>query len=122
MERVVGEFSYYDSVEERVTLDREWTEQELKDDVYDETLHFLNGHNGKKGWLEKNKHRAFKDSRMTQVQYIVEDVCEKYDLIEEYNKALDKHRNDKPLKFGIVYFDEFIQKEVEKILKDNIIS
>jgi len=115
--KIVEVNSLYGHVD-RTTLDGEWTEEELKDDVWSEAKKILRD----EGWLEKHKHRTLKDSDLTHEEFIVEDICSRYDLIEVYNRAYDKHRNDKPMKFGIHYFDELARAEVLKVLKNNLVT
>lgn len=114
--------SYYQGDNERLTLDREWTEQELRDDVWDEANKILNGHDGKKGWLDRNKDRAFHDKDLVKVEYLVENILTEIDVIELYNKEVDKHRNDTDKLFGIAYFDKAIQSKIERTLKQNLVS
>lgn len=119
----VLEVAYYQGDIERTTIDEEWTESELKDDIYDETRKILHGEpGGKSGWLASNIGRAVHNSDLLTAEFIVENICERYDLIEVYNRAYDLHRNDKPMKFGIHYFDEVVKKEVLKILKNNLVT
>ena len=108
--------------EERLTLDREWTEQELKEDLLDEAEKLLNGKDKIKGWIEKHKYRVLKDETLIHSEFLVNKIMEENDLIEIYNKAYDKHRNDKPRKFGIVYYDEELNKIMTKILNDNLLT
>ena len=107
---------------ERTTLDGEWTESELKETMLDEIAKILHGTKDKKGWLELNKHRAVKDQNLLHEEFIVTDICDSYDLIEVYNRAVDKHRNDQPRLFGIHYFDELVKLETEKVLKNNLLT
>lgn len=107
---------------DRTTLDGEWTYEELKETMLDEISKFLHGEKDKPGWLEKHKHRAVKSQDMLHEEFIVTDICDRYDLIEVYNRAVDKHRNDKPRLFGIHYFDELVKAETEKILKENLLT
>lgn len=118
----VEEVSYYQGEVERTTLDGEWTESDLKDDVYDETLKILNGIDEQPGWLEKHKGRAVKDEDLTKPEFIVTHICDNHDLIEVYNKCYDLNRNQKPMKFGIHYFDMAVRAEVNKILKENLLT
>lgn len=114
----------YQGDQERMTLDHEWSESELKDDLYSEALRVLNGdkEKGTKGWLEQHKHRAFKDEQLTHVEFIVEDICSRFDIVEVYNRAYDLHRNDENRMFGIHYFDELTRAEVLKVLKNNLLT
>lgn len=116
------EMAYYQGDKERYTIDGEWTEEELKDDIYSEAKKFLLGDKNIKGWISVNPGRAMVDPDLTKVEYLVEDICNRYDLIEVYNRAYDLHRNDKPMKFGIHYFDELVQNEIMKTLKNNLIT
>lgn len=116
------EIAYYQGDIERTTLDGEWTEQELKDDLWDEANKFLNGAKESKGWLETHKGRAMRDTDLCKVQYLVEDICTRYDMIEVYNKVVDMHRNDENKLFGIAYFDQIARAEIEKTLKQNLVT
>ena len=118
----VQEFAMYQGNTERYTLDKEWTEEELKEDVMDEALKILNGANGKDGWLAKTAGRAKRDKDLDYPEFLANRVIEEYDLIEEYNKQVDKHRNDEVKKFGIHYFDEWCIKIMNKLLKENLLS
>lgn len=119
--KVIEVNSYYGS-SARTTIDGEWEHEELKDDLWSVAHEYLHGKNGSKGWLETHKGRALYDEDLTHEQFIVEKICSTYDLIEVYNRAYDKHRNDKPMKFGIHYFDELALAEVKKILKGNLVT
>lgn len=119
----VEEIAYYQGDSERTTIDGEWTESELKDDIYDEAHMILHGEPGKNtGWLAFNLGRAVYDNDLLKEEFIVENICERYDLIEVYNRAYDLHRNDKPMLFGIHYFDELVQAEIKKLLKNNLVT
>lgn len=121
-EGTVEEIAYYQGDLERTTLDGEWTESELKDDLWDEANKVLNGTKDTVGWLEKHKNRALRDPDLCKVQYLVEDICNRFDMIEVYNKVVDIHRNDEHKLFGIAYFDQIARAEVEKTLKNNLLS
>ena len=56
------------------------------------------------------------------MQYLVEDVRNRFDIIEVYNKVIDMHRNDEHRPFSIVYSDQIARAEVEKTLKQNLIA
>ena len=119
----VEEIAYYQGDTERTTIDGEWTESELKEDVYDEAHKILHGEpGGKVGWLALNLGRAVYDNELLKEEFIVENICERYDLIEVYNRAYDLHRNDKPMLFGIHYFDELARAEIKKLLKNNLVT
>lgn len=118
----VEEIAYYQGDIERTTLDGEWTESELKDDLWDEANKIINGTKDTKGWLEIHKDRAMVDPELYKVEYIVEDICTRYDLIEVYNKVVDMHRNDEHKLFGIAYFDQIARAEIEKTLKQNLLT
>ena len=112
----VEELSYYQGEVERTTIDGEWTEEELKGDIWDEASKLVDD------WIEKNKHRALKDDKLTHVEFIVNDICSRYDIIEVYNRAYDLHRNDKNRMFGIHYYDELVRAEVKKVLDNNLVN
>lgn len=119
--KIVEVQSYYRH-RERTTIDGEWTYDELKEDLWGEAHKYLHGDGNKTGWLAHCLGRALKDPLLLKEEYLVEDICDRYDLIEVYNKAYDMHRNDKPMMFGIHYFDELARAEVAKTLKNNLIT
>ena len=88
----------------------------------DEALKILKGTKDKEGWLTKTADRAKLDRDLDYPEFLANKVIDEYDLIEEYNKQVDKHRNDEVKKFGIHYFDEWCIKIMNKILKDNLIT
>ena len=63
--------------EERLTLDREWTEQELKDDLLDEAEKILNGKDNVKGWIEKHKYRVLRDETLIHSEFLVNKILSK---------------------------------------------
>ena len=119
---VISSLSYYQGDTDRTTIDKEWTESELKDDLWSEAKKVLDGDKNKSGWLSKNKFKAVYDEDLKKIEYLVEHLASELDLIEIYNGALDKHRNDKPMLFGIHYFDEAIRAEILKVLNNNLVS
>lgn len=122
----VEEIGYYQGDIERYTIDGEWTETELKEDLWDETHKILHGYedNNKKvkGWLELNGSRLVKNKDLLHEEFIVNDITDRFDLVEVYNRAYDIHKNDRPRLFGIQYFDELARAEVRKVLKDNLLT
>jgi len=114
----VEEIAYYQGDIERTTIDGEWTESELKDDIYDEVKNLLE----KQGYAKKFEGRALRDYDLIKVPYLVEYLCNNFNVIETYNKNYDKHRNDKPMKFGIHYFDEAVVTQIKKTLNENLIT
>ena len=56
------------------------------------------------------------------MQYLIEDVRNRFDIIEVYNKVIGIHRNDEHRPFSIVYSDQIARAEVEKTLKQNLIA
>lgn len=99
----------------KFTIDGEWDEEELKGDVFDEVYKYYNENNVQK----KYQNKALYDRDMLKPQYMIEEIQTQYDLIEEYNRQYDKRKSEK--KFGIVYFDEWLNKEILKILRDNLV-
>lgn len=116
LRKQIGEFGYLTGNKERYTLDGEWSESELEADLQDEAMLLL------RVWTEKNKFRAVKDKDLLYPEFLANKVMEENDLIEMYNKAYDKHRNDKDRKFGIHYFDDVIKTKMNKLLKENLIT
>ena len=116
--------AYYQGDVEEVTIDHEWTRQDLEEDVLDMVHKVLSGDKktGMPGWLEKNQFRAVKDPDLLKDEYLANYIIEQWDMIEAYNKRYDKHRNDKPMKFGICYFDDEIVDTAQNILKKNLVS
>lgn len=99
----------------RTTLDGEWTEEELREDVYDVCIETMTD-----SALKKYQYRALKDSDLLKTQYMAEKILDQIDdVVELYNKEYDKHRNDN--KFGIVWYDEAIKSMINKLLKENLV-
>ena len=118
----VEEIAYYQGDIERTTIDGEWEESELKEDAYSEAKKILLGENGRTGWIENYRGRLLRDDNLIKPEYLSEEVASNYDLIEIYNKAYDLHRNDKPMKFVIHYFDEAIREKIKEILRENLVT
>lgn len=108
------EFAYYQGSTERLTLDKEWTETDLKDDVKDEVYKII------EEWKKKNKHRAIYNNNMLLDSYVSEEIINGLDLIEIYNTEYDKRREEGL--FGIVYFDDWIKRELLKQLNKNLVK
>ena len=121
-EKAMKSVGYYTGNVERATLDGEWTEGELKDDLWGVTKELLNGKDGHKGWLDKHIGRALIDSELCKIDYLVEKVLDENDLIEVYNKEVDKHRNDEEQRFGVYYYDKKIRSIIERILNNNLVT
>ena len=75
------EFAMYQPVE-RTTLDGEWTEEELKSDIYDVCVEVMTDK-----VLSQYKYRALRDSNLLKLQYMAEHIADQIDdVIELYNK------------------------------------
>lgn len=99
----------------RVTLDGEWTHEELSDNIDDECLKLV------PGYAEKYKNRAVYDKNLFLPLYVAEKIKnESADLVDVYNSEYDKHRNEKL--FGIYLFDKWIEEQVRCIMNDNLIG
>ena len=108
------EFNMYSPVE-RTTLDNEWTEQELIDDIYDTCVEIMTPE-----LLKKYEHRALINPDLLKTQYMANTIANQIeDVIELYNKEYDKHRNERA--FGIRWYDEAIKKMINKKLKENMV-
>lgn len=118
----VEEFAFYQGNRERYTLDGEWSEEELKGSIVDEAMKILQGDSKTPGWIVKTSGRAKKDKDLEFPEFLANKIIEEYDIVEEYNKLVDKHRNDPQVKFGICYFDEWSIKTMNKILKENLLT
>lgn len=116
-------FGCYENTE-KCTIDGEWTEDELRDDIWDEAKKILHGDGKTKGWIEKNQYRFISDKSVLHEEFLVNRVLDniEYDAIELYNSEYSKHNNDTDKLFGIHYFDEAVRKEMEKILKDGLVN
>lgn len=109
------EFAMYQPVE-RTTLDGEWTEEELKSDIYDVCVEVMTDK-----VLSQYKYRALRDSNLLKLQYMAEHIADQIDdVIELYNKEYDKHREQNC--FGIHWYDEAIKGMIMKELKGNVIK
>lgn len=102
--------------QDRTTIDGQWTEEELNGDIYDEVVKYYATNNVKENYAN----RAMTDKDLIKPQYMVEKICEENDLVEVYNTQYDKRRSEN--KFGICYFDEWLNKMICKLLKENLIS
>lgn len=110
----ITEVEYYYGHKERVTLDGEWTEQELQDELRDEVMRIVQEFNN------EYKDRALKDSSMRHDEYVSTKIIEQLDLVEIYNTQYDKRRSEGL--FGIHYFDDWVKKELTKVLKNNLVT
>lgn len=109
------EFAMYQPVE-RTTLDGEWTEEELKSDIYDVCTEVMTDK-----VLSQYKYRALRDGNLLKLQYMAEHITDQIDdVIELYNKEYDKHREQNC--FGIHWYDEAIKSMIIKELKGNVIK
>lgn len=100
----------------RTTLDGEWTEEELKEDVYDVCIEEMTADK-----LKKYQYRALRNRDLLKPQYMAETILNQInDIIELYNTEYDKHRNER--KFGIVWYDEAIKSKINKLLKENLVK
>lgn len=108
------EIAMYQSVK-RTTLDGEWTEEELRDDIYDVCVEIMTEIE-----LKKYTGRALHDQNLLKISYMSESIsAEIDDVIELYNTEYDKHRQEN--KFGIYWYDETIKKLIIKKLKGNLV-
>lgn len=102
--------------EVRTTLDGEWEEDELTEDVYDICIEVMTPK-----LLKKYQYRALKDVNLLKPQYMAEHILGQIDdVIELYNKEYDKHRNEN--KFGIIWYDEAISKMIKSELRGNVVK
>ena len=114
--KTVESIAYYEGNTERTTLDGEWTESELIENIRDEAMILLEKE--KKELIAK----ACYNKDLLLPEFLSDKLINEIDVIEEYNKLVDKHRHDAVKCFGIQYFDKYIISEMRKILKDNLVS
>ena len=99
----------------RLTLDNEWSEEELESNIDDECIKLAPIYEA------KYRNRAVYDKDLYKPPYLAEKIKdESGDLIEIYNKEYDKHRNEKM--FGIHWFDKWIEAQVRRILNGNLVG
>lgn len=99
----------------RTTLDHEWTHDELASNIDDECIKLVEVYKG------KYQNRAVYDKDLLKAPYLAEKIKdESGDLIEVYNKCADAHRNEN--KFGIYWFDKWIEEQVRRILNNNLVG
>lgn len=122
--REFNEQQYYYGSNERVTIDGEWTEDELLGVVSDEAYKALNGDSksNKKGWVEKNKNRAVFDNDLLYDNLLADKLSDEFDVIQLYNIEYDKHKDDTDGVFMIHHFTDNVQKKIIKMLNDNLVS
>lgn len=103
---------------QRTTLDQQWEEDELIDDIYDVCHEVMTDE-----LLAKYKRRALFDYSLLLVPYMAEEITSSIDdVIELYNKEYDKHRNTANAENGISFYDSAIKKMVLSKLKGNLVS
>ena len=108
------EIAMYQHIE-RTTLDGEWTEEELKSDIYDVCIETMT-----EKIIDKYKYRAINNKNLLNHHYMSEHILNQIDdVIEFYNKEYDKHRNEN--KFGIVWYDDAIKRVIMKSLEENLV-
>lgn len=115
----IEELSIYQGEVERTTLDGDWNETDLKEDVQDLAMKIL-GNVKEKGWLHDHRYCAVNDRNLLFDEFVANKFFDENDVIEVYNTACDKHRNDERKLFGIHYFDEVVELKIKKILEDNL--
>ena len=107
------EFAYYQGNRQRVTIDHEWTEEDLEGEVRDEVYKIVTD------WKAKHEGCAVYNKELLLDAFVAETIIDNIDLIEIYNKEYDKRRSEKL--FGIHYFDDWIKRELEKQLNKNLV-
>ena len=112
-------YAIYQGDIERTTIDKEWTESELKDETWSYVNKALNGD---ENLANKYSKRALLDRELLKTEYLTNSILDNNDLIEVYNKEYDKHHNDKDRKFGIYYFEQKIYSIIRKVLKNNLLA
>lgn len=100
---------------ERTTLDNEWTEEELKGCIYDTCTKHMDSK-----WCDKYKNRALMDRNLLLKQYMVEKLCTDNDVIEIYNREYGKNVDKQG--FGINWFDEWTVKQIDRLMRENIVT
>ena len=105
----------YYANEEDTTIDGEWTDDELRSDIYDVCTEVMTDNE-----LKRYENRALIDKDLLKKQYMTEHIIQEIgDTIEFYNKQYDKHRNEN--KFGIYLFDDAIKKLIKSELRRNLV-
>jgi hypothetical protein len=99
--------------EERVTLDGIWKYGELRDDVFDECYKMSED-------IQKDHlHRAVRDRNLLKPDILAERIIANNDLIDRYNEAV---ANNDAKVFGIVKFDGWLWREIDRVLKENTVK
>lgn len=110
------EVEQFRSQAERLTLDGEWSEDELKCGVYDVCVEVMTVE-----FINKYTHRALLDRDLLKHQYMTEKILNQIDdVVELYNTEYDKNRDKKM--FGIVFYDEAIKRMILKNMKENLVK
>lgn len=107
--------SLYGKSSARTTLDEEWDEDELRDNVYDVCVELMTDK-----FLKAYQFKAMQDTNLLKHDYMTEHLLEQIDVIELYNKEYDKHRHENA--FGITWFDMAIKELIRKKLKENLMA
>lgn len=108
-------YAMYQADKEEHTLDGEWSEEELKADIYDVCVEVMTEQE-----LKKYKYRALRNPDLLKIQYMAEHIKQQIDVIKLYNTEYDKHRHEKI--FGIHWYDDALKKMILQELKDNLIN
>lgn len=99
---------------ERVTIDKEWHEDELRANVYDMCINIMTP-----DLLERYKYRALKDKDLLLSQYMAEQILSQIDdVVELYNTEYNKHSNENC--DGIKWYDIAITNMIYKELEENL--
>ena len=103
---------------EKVTCDGEWTEETLRDDIYDEVKRLLVD----EGLSSKYKNRALKNPNLLIVDVMYEEIISRLDLISAYNSAYNFYKKHDKDCNGIYYFDDKIHEVIRYLLEDNLVT
>lgn len=114
--KVIEVEGYYTPAKEYSTLDGEWTQSELEEDIYDVCVEVMTDN-----VINQYKYRALKNKDLLKPNYMAETLKNEIeDVVVLYNTEYDKHRNEKI--FGIHWYDMKIKQLINRRLKENLVK
>lgn len=100
---------------ERYTIDDEWSEEELKSNVYDVCVEVMTDR-----LLKKYEHKALYNTNLLNHQYMTDHILNQIgDVVEFYNDKYNSCHGD--VIFKIVLFDNAIKSIILNDLRENVV-
>ena len=103
----------YQQSHEKITIDGEWWEDELRGNVHDICIQIMTPK-----ILQKYEYRALKNKDLLKPQYMAEQILNEIDVVELYDNEYKKHNQI----YDIELYDVAIATIVEQKLEENIVK